>query len=286
MDKITVVIPTRNRPGKLDKCLNALGEARENLDFDVAVCDSSTTEEVFEQVKEVCLKYSFACLHRHSGKNVAEARNFCAEVATGNLIVNVDDDIYVKHDAILRLYQKYKSGSGWRVVGGSVAWGDDWSTPVVMRPIGYGRGALPGEKPSFIIGAFFIYSKKLALALPWNTRIRTSDDRFMGAVWRSNGVSLEFEPEAKAFHDHQHTYYGVEHQESHIYSNLFDALIANRSLTRALSYEFLGFAAGARLYSKNAGLFISFVQHWCKGHYKLIRDWKFLRTYRSQLPHL
>jgi len=277
--EVSVVIPTRNRPDKLAKCLQALEAARERLGFEVFVCDSSTDDAVHAEVVRVCEPFGFARVVRHDGRNVAAARNRCAQAATGELIVNVDDDIYVEPGAIRALYDRYMAGSGWRVVAGSVAWGDDWSTPVVMRPIGYARKARPGEAPSFLIGAFFIYSRALALALPWNERVRTSDDRFMGALWRSRGVQLLYEPSARAFHDHQHVRYGVEHQESHIYVNLFDAVIANPSLPRALAYEFLGFAAGLRKHGRNAREGAAFLRAWWKGNARFLKDYGFLRQY-------
>ncbi|GIO68384.1 glycosyltransferase family 2 protein [Paenibacillus cookii] len=279
--EISVVIPTRNRPSKLQKCLEALEKAREFINFTVFVCDSSTDDETYQKVVDVCGSFDFVKVFRHEGKNVAAARNTCAKVATGDVIVNVDDDIYVEPQSILKLYNKYISERGWRVVAGSVAWSNDWSTPVIMRPIGYARKIKPGEKPSFIIGAFFIYSKDLANSLPWNERVRTSDDRFMGALWRSKGIQMLFEPDARAFHDHQHTSYEAEHYESHIYVNMFDAIISNFNFSRILSYQVLGFLAGVKQYRRNLGDMGKFVRSWFKGNYKFIKDLKYLYGYKK-----
>jgi len=279
--EISVVIPTRNRPSKLFKCLEALERARAHINFTVFVCDSSTDEETFQKVVEVCSSFEFVKVFKHDGKNVAAARNTCAKVATGDVIVNVDDDIYVEPESILKLYNKYISEGGWRVVAGSVAWSNDWSTPVIMRPIGYARKVKPGEKPSFIIGAFFIYPKALAHSLPWNERVRTSDDRFMGALWRSKGIQMLFEPDARAFHDHQHTSYGAEHYESHIYVNMFDAVVSNFNFLRILSYQFLGFLAGIKQYRKNLNEIGIFIRAWIRGNYKFIKDLKFLYDYKK-----
>lgn len=75
----------------------------------------------------------------------------------------------------------------------------------------------------------------LALALPQNTRIRRSEDMFLGALWRSRGVTLLFEPRALAVHDEQHHERKVGHVEHRAYANLFDALLANRDLRREQS---------------------------------------------------
>lgn len=276
---IDVVIPTKNRPDRLIKCLEALYKARELINFEVKVCDSSDSDFLRTKVKEVCNNFHFVSLHFHDGKNVAAARNFCAKVASAELLVNVDDDIYVHPNAINNIYSAYMEGHGKRVVAGSVAWNDDWSTPVVMRFIGYGRKAKENEEPSFLIGAFFIYPRELALALPWNENIQTSDDRFMGALWRSYQIKLQYEPRAKAIHDHQHTQYDVKHQESHIYANMFDSLIANFNLKRAFCYQILGFAASAKLYARHKRTILPFLIAWNRGNLKFIKDYLKLKGY-------
>lgn len=230
----------------------------------------------------VCAEFSFVRYHLHNGKNVAAARNACARVADADLIVNVDDDIYVEPDAIKRLADFYRTTSGARVVAGSVAWGDDWSAPVVMRLIGYGRRAMLHETPDFLVGAFFLYPRAFALTWPWNEQIRTSDDRFMGSLWRSKGIQLLYEPYARAFHDDQHVTYDVKEQESHIYANLFDALISNPNIVRFLSYEFLGFAAGAKLYFRKPNYALAYMGAWVRGHKALLRDWEYLKEYQRR----
>jgi len=276
---IDVVIPTRNRPDRLIKCLQALKKAREHINFEVKVCDSSTSVGIRKEVENVCEKFEFVSWYFHNGNNVAAARNFCAKVSSAPLLINVDDDIYVEPKSILNLYNTYQNSKGNRVIAGSVAWDNDWSAPVVMRSIGYGRKAKSNEKPSFLIGAFFIYPRELALKLPWNERIKTSDDRFMGAVWRSHKINLLYEPNARAFHDHQHTSYDVKHQESHIYANMFDTLIANTNFKRAFSYQFLGFAASAKLYLKDIRTAFPFFYAWIKGNVAFVKDYKYLKKY-------
>lgn len=270
------MIPTRNRPDKLRGCLAALSEAQKNITFPIYVCDSSPDAAMRERVSEVCREFSTTQLHFHDGKNVAAARNFCAAVAEEPLLVNVDDDVNVQPDAIAALYRRYTASSGWRVVGGSVFWGTFWEGPKVVRRIGYARAALPGEPPSFLIGAFFLYPKRLAELCPWNERIRYSDDIFMGALWRSHGVSIIYEPAARAVHDSAGSTYGVDTCDSLIYANLFDALIANRNLPRAAMYEVLGFAATAKGELGRRGGLRDLMAAWYRGHLQLVRDWGYL----------
>lgn len=289
---LAVVIPTRSRPDRLERCLESLAVARRHTSCPAYVCDSSPTEDERAAVSSVCARYPWVTLSVHDGRNVAAARNSCARAASQELLVNVDDDLELEPDAIDRLLARYADGRGLRVVGGSVFWGEDWSVPVKKRAIGYGRPALDGEAPDFIIGAFFLYPRSFALAWPWNERIDKADDIFMGALWRSHGVEILFAADARAHHEElplssnpERLAQTVRDQRSHVYSLLFDALIANPSARRALSYETLGFLASAKVYLPRPRLALPFLYNWIAGHLRLIADYRYLRRLvRKDLP--
>jgi glycosyltransferase involved in cell wall biosynthesis len=282
---VAVVIPTRDRPERLRFCLDALERAHQRSRFEVYVGDSSTTADRRAEVAAVCARYDFVHLRHHVGVGFGAARNFCARIAQAELLVNIDDDVYVFEDTIDRLVTAYRKGSGWRAVAGTVSWGFYWSRPVVMRRIGYGRPAGPDETPSFLIGALFLYPRALALACPWIESVPTYDDHVMGALWRAKDVQMLFAPEARAVHDHKHNTYGVDASRDLIYANLFDALIANPSLLRAFEYELLCFLAGAKTYFRRPGSAWRFLVAWFRGHKLLVRDWRMLtNAARSPLP--
>jgi glycosyltransferase involved in cell wall biosynthesis len=282
---IAVVIPTRARPHELTRCLDSLSAARANLEFPVYVCDSSATEADREAVAAVCERYSWVTLATHTGTNVAAARNFCAQIAEEELLVNVDDDLDLEPEAIERLLDRYRKGQGRRVVAGSVSWDGSWTTPKKIRPIGYARPVHDGERADFAIGAFFLYPRIFALTWPWNERIVTSDDIFMGALWRSHGVEIMFAEDARALHpelptssDPARMADAVRNQRWHVYGLMFDALIANPNLGRALAYETLGFMASAKLYLFKPRWTIPFLRSWAIGHLRLLADLGYLRA--------
>jgi glycosyltransferase involved in cell wall biosynthesis len=275
---LSVVIPTRNRPDRLRDCLAALSIARQHIDFECCVCDSTQDSTLRQTVELVVEQSGFAKYFYHTGNNVAAARNFCAQAASGDLLVNVDDDIYLEPESIKRLYDYYVGLQNKdAIVGGSVKFGDTFSRPVVMRAIGYGRDARNGERFDFIVGAFMLYPRILARRYPWNERIKTSDDRFMGSLWRKIGVELHFVESAKAVHDVNLNSYDVAHQRSHIYANLFDAIFVRKSVYWAFCFEFLGFAAGAKKYFYRSAEASAYIKAWYLGHKDFIRDWSYLQ---------
>jgi glycosyltransferase involved in cell wall biosynthesis len=287
---VDVVIPTRSRPVRLERCLASLEAARERFEFRAVVCDSSPGPEA-EAVAAVVARRPWAELHLHTGTNIPAARNACARAATAPLLVNVDDDLEVEPEAVERLVARYRAGTGRRVVSGSVSFDGIWTEPMVMRPIGYSRRPRPGEEPDFVQGAFFVYPRAFALAWPWNERIPANDDIFMGAVWRAKGVSILFEPEARALHpelplafDGDRIGESAYGQRSHIYALLFDAVYANPSAKRALSYETLGFLASAKLYLRRPSWAVRFIRSWLSGHRALLADRRYLRALLEREP--
>jgi glycosyltransferase involved in cell wall biosynthesis len=290
-NSFAVAIPTRNRPAKLKWCLEALDRARDQSPFTVYVLDSSVEERMREEVRRVCAVFDFTILKHHDGNNLSMARNACARAVRERLIINVDDDIQVEPDAIVRLVAAYTAASGPRVIAGSVAWSGKWSQPVKLGPLGWGRYVGQGDTPDFLIGAFFAYPKGLALALDWNERTLpgprngVADDRYIGAVWRRAGVALLFEPRARAVHHSEHTVYGLPDEAARVYTTLVQGLIGSRSLRRTLSFEVLGFLQGAKTHLPQPAATKMFLKAWVSAHRAFFTDRHYLRqVIRREIP--
>ena len=288
---LAVVIPTRARAAKLRRCLETLAESRRKLHFPVYVCDSSARETDRAAVRKVCSEFDWVHLSFHDRANVAAARNACARAAEEDLLVNVDDDLELEPQAIDRLLACYEAGSGRRVVAGSLLFAGFWSRPATMRLIGHGRPIENDEKGDFILGGFFLYPREFAYTWPWNERCDTSDDIFMGALWRSHNVQLLFAPEARALHpdlplsfDSAQMAAAVRNQRWHIYALLFDAAFANPSLSRILSYEILGFMASAKRYLWRPRWAFPFLWSWIVGHARVLADRRYLRDLVRREP--
>jgi glycosyltransferase involved in cell wall biosynthesis len=277
LDHVGVIVPTRNRPDRLDRCLTALAAARGGTEFRAWVCDSSTGDDA-ERVAEVVARFDFAELVRHDRIGASAARNVGTRACRAELVVGLDDDVYVEPAAIDALLAAHRAGPPGSVVAGCVEWRDHWeSRPLVMRPIGHARDAEPGEEIEFLVSALLLYPRELGLAFPWNERLWPYDDRWATMVWRLAGAELRFAPEARADHDDVHSDYPVAHEADRIYANLFDALLVRRSPLWALAYEFVGFAAEAKKWARSAGGAIGIIRAWARGHVALVRDLARLR---------
>jgi glycosyltransferase involved in cell wall biosynthesis len=274
---LAVIVPTRNRPEKLCRCLDALAEARDGLEFPVHVCDSSDPE-LAPRVEELCARHSFVELVRHDRRGASAARNVGTCATRSELVVSVDDDVYVEPGAIEALLRRYREVGPGSVVAGTVGWSHWWSRPLVMRRIGFGREARPGEPVEFLVSALLLYPRELGLALPWNERLWPYDDRYVSLMWRAAGATLAFAPEARARHDEVHTKYPVGHEADRIYVNALDGALVSRSPGRLLSFELLGFAACAKKWAGTPRGAWGIVRAWIRGHLALVRDLPALRA--------
>jgi glycosyltransferase involved in cell wall biosynthesis len=277
LDPVGVIVPTRNRPDRLGRCLTALAAARGRTEFRAWVCDSSAGEDA-ERVADVVAGFDFAELVRHDRIGASAARNVGTRACRAELVVGLDDDVYVEPGSIDALVAAHRAGPSGCVVAGCVEWRDHWeSRPLVMRPIGHARDAGPGEEIEFLVSALLLYPRELGLAFPWNERLWPYDDRWATMVWRLAGAQLRFAPDARADHDDVHSDYPVEHEADRIYANLFDALLVRRSPLWALAFEFVGFAAEAKKWARSAGGAVGLVRAWLRGHAALARDLPRLR---------
>lgn len=85
--RVSVVIPSRDRPGALEGCLRALTVQDEPPDELIVVDDASVDAESVARTVG-----TRARLVRGAGRGPAAARNLGARMATGDLVVFTDDD--------------------------------------------------------------------------------------------------------------------------------------------------------------------------------------------------
>lgn len=277
---VAVIVPTRDRPERLARCLQALAAARRRVAFRACVSDSSRGDAA-TRVAEACAAHPFVDLVRHDRVGAAAARNVGTRACRSRLVVTVDDDVYVEPDAIAALLDAHGGDEGPRVVAGAVAWPHWTSRPLVMRPIGVGREASPAEHAEFVVSALLLYPRELALALPWNERLWPYDDRWVSLVWRLAGAEIVYTPQARARHDEAHNEYPVANEADRYYANLFDALFVSRSPARLAGFEALCLASEMKRWGRRPRGALQVLRAWRLGHRAFIRDLPELRRIAS-----
>jgi len=90
MMQISVVIPTRDRPRPLARCLAALADQQSCGDYEVIVVDDGSSRS--EVIEGIVAAEPRARLVRAAGCGAAAARNAGARVASGSVLLFTDDD--------------------------------------------------------------------------------------------------------------------------------------------------------------------------------------------------
>ncbi|HCE85989.1 MAG TPA: glycosyl transferase, partial [Bacteroidetes bacterium] len=92
--KISVVIPTYNRPDALHRCLNALLDQIGDLSYEIIVVNDGSTvsyDKVIENVQSITSSIPIA-FYEQENSGPAKARNYGVEMAEGDYIAFTDDD--------------------------------------------------------------------------------------------------------------------------------------------------------------------------------------------------
>lgn len=109
-EKVTVIIPTKNRPQDIVTCLESV-LAQSVLPQEVVIIDASDECTLKEKLNQLSLdKYSISLKYVNVDVGTAGARNIGADYAEGEYIIFIDDDVvldknYIKE--ILRVFQLY-----------------------------------------------------------------------------------------------------------------------------------------------------------------------------------
>jgi GT2 family glycosyltransferase len=98
--KLSVVIPTHNRPGTLRNTLVALGEQTlPAKDFEVIVVDDGSDESHRREIRSLRESFDFNLLEKEQG-GLASARNRGADHAKGDILHFLDDDVIPAADSL------------------------------------------------------------------------------------------------------------------------------------------------------------------------------------------
>jgi glycosyltransferase involved in cell wall biosynthesis len=93
MPKVSVIIPTYNRPGMLKRVVEAL-LSQSFQDFEIIIVDSSSADETGNIAKEIAYGSSQDLVYlKQEKRGAGAARNLGIKHASGGLVVFIDDDV-------------------------------------------------------------------------------------------------------------------------------------------------------------------------------------------------
>lgn len=220
MVECSVIVPTYNRPERLDQCLAAL-TAQEGAAFEVIVVDDGSERPV----APICEKHGPRVRHiRQDNAGPARARNTGAATARGRFLAFTDDDCRPRPDWLARLAAAH-GGVTTRMVGGLVLNGltDDRFAAASQALCDFLYDyfdAAGGSAPFFTSNNVGLDRDGFERLGGFDTSFgrAAAEDRDFGIRWREAGGELRFVETAVVDHFHhlslgkfwrQHANYGA-----------------------------------------------------------------------------
>jgi len=205
--RISVIVPTCNRPVQLRDCLTALSlQTYPRADFEVLVVDDGSEPPIENVVTNFGDTLDVRVI-RQARQGPAAARNTGVASARGIVIAFTDDDCLAATDWLERMLARL-DGAGELLVGGRVvnALNDNIfaSTSQLIHEMAYEHLNADGEQPKFFS------SNNIALDADSLVRLGgfdaafrvASEDRDLCARWHESGRALVYAPDAEVAHAH------------------------------------------------------------------------------------
>lgn len=120
---ITIVIPTKDRIKDIKECLESVANQSYPINS-LIIVDGSENHETYDYVKVFNDKYKFInCIYRKQLKGgTANARNIGLDLADGDIVIFIDDDVILEPDCISEMISTFTRDVMEEIVGvGAVA---------------------------------------------------------------------------------------------------------------------------------------------------------------------
>ncbi|HEX6464751.1 MAG TPA: glycosyltransferase [Vicinamibacterales bacterium] len=117
---LTVVVPTRNRPGDVEKLIPTIANQSRPPD-QLIIIDQSKGDETEDASRRVMSSaLAERCVYVHDGdiKGVSAARNAGIDLAIGDVIVFLDDDVLLSTDCLEQLETAFEQNPDFAGIGG------------------------------------------------------------------------------------------------------------------------------------------------------------------------
>lgn len=280
---ISVGIPTKDRKDKLKKCLEAL-ENQTFKDFNVIIVDGSEGEET----KEICFQFSnvLNIVYIKSLKlGVSRARKLIAENCQSEILLYIDDDVYLLEDCISKLFGRYKNlkNRDNYIISGQIKYFGNLTTPIKLTPQGGGFPA-PASNADYFVSALMFVPKTLYQSIPWNERFVSwgFEEVLYLLICKRHGAKLSWINSLLAVHDNerQENQLSVGTETNRAYTMLYKHVFVEPSIVNLLTLESVGFLRNLNINSiaylfspKKLVFFIfSYVYSWARGHLWFLKD--------------
>ena len=205
----SVIIPTYNRPDRLEECLQSLTVLNYPRDrFEVIVVDDGSDTSLAPIIALFRADLAILCV-RQPNAGPAAARNTGAANARGEYLAFIDDDCTPAQDWLQRLAD-HLSVAPDRLIGGQTLNAlphNVYATAsqlIVDLVYGY-YNAVPDQARFFAANNFALSARQLQAIGGFNAQFYTSEDREFCDRWLKSGRQMLYAPEVQIYHAHHLT---------------------------------------------------------------------------------
>jgi glycosyltransferase involved in cell wall biosynthesis len=204
--RVSVVVPTRDRPAALDRCLTALSAQTLDERLEVVVVDDGSVATA--DVATVVARHPRARLIQQTGRGPAAARNAGARASRGSFLCFTDDDCAADRDWAERLAQALEQGAD--AAAGTTTLTTAGALADAFELIVEAPAAVPapdGSDLSFAASNNLACTRVAFEATPFDESYphAAGEDREWCARLMANGFVLRSAPAAHVLHDQELT---------------------------------------------------------------------------------
>jgi GT2 family glycosyltransferase len=206
--RFSVIVPTRDRPVELERCISAIGECefdREKLEV-VVVNDGGTSVDV-DRLRRVAGDVALRDLNKPNA-GPASARNFGASAARGDFLAFIDDDCAPAKDW-LRCLERAASQQPDALHGGRTInlLTDNRYSQVSQTLLDYVYGYYnnPSKRRNWFFASnnMTVPARLFAEVGGFDESFRTAEDRDFCRRWRAAGWTFRYTNEVVVYHGHR-----------------------------------------------------------------------------------
>jgi len=205
---VSVIIPTFDRLPQLRRAIDAvMAQTYASERFEVVVVSDGSTDGTDEYLQEQCAPNLVYASQRNAGP--AAARNRGIELATGDLLLFIDDDVVASPQLVERHAEHHRLGGDRLVVIGPMAtpmgtylspW-VQWEQEMLYRQYDAMRRGLYGATArQFYTGNASVARAHVVAAGGFDTRFRRAEDIELAYRLDEAGLRFTFEPDAVGYH--------------------------------------------------------------------------------------
>jgi len=225
MKRMTVIIPTKNRPGFLLKTLGSLIESAEGKEMEVIVVDDGSESQMMHKNMEVCRNFEKNNKYLYiESRGPAGARNMAIGLAEAPILLFAGDDVRFSGETIeehLRFHETSNKAVFFAMTG-EIKWDESVSNKAMIKflqreELQFLKKDSGGDMSETDFNSF--YSSNLSLKKEFLVRNGLYfDESFPYAAWedielgyrcQKSGMKIFFNSNAPVYHFHDQTLQNV-----------------------------------------------------------------------------